>query len=667
MAASGNSLNNEKYFIAILESNKQIPSFLQGLSQEQKNGVLIYPDPNDPSSSSTGARNYKACFIENYLLVCENERPKEVSMGNLTPAERSDHAKLIHRALVLADRKVPAGKKARQKRKRQKAKDEAAREALVMHLYEQDLAEAEQKQKEAKADNTLEHKTVVNSNPKDLTFDVIVALENLALDDTPHEGEVKDNDLPAMPSGASEHTQEIEQAAHEEMRRESRRFAFHRWIADPLTGLSDDSYNFVRAAALGKLMYLKTLGTSFDPKAFHYAHTAANEFGHLNILQYLDEISPTNLWLEYQDPQLLTNFASNYIEGIIKRGQLDMLIYIENKLPKDVTLLPNKDMTLLEFMTFSAMYSKHTDILKYLKSKMPVEQFQALVSKYMMREHFKNLFDKGYFETLKYIISTLSVTQMEEDHIADGLKDCIAKGMRKVGQQYEDIVRFIVRHPYVFACLVECQPDDVYKTAAETHVRPLISKQIKHLQIQKNTLQPPNKFDVHAMTALKCFYIIRYFIMHKEEENALENINFLLNIPAVRALASQNPISPIVARALASQSPFSLIVARAHDQPDLVTLAFNYNNRDVVKILLDIPEIRKSALQETNLIRLEWVQDILDKQMQQEMLLYPKVRHTFLMGIFKPKGSSLGTLKNDESHLIKEVLGFVKPTGKTKQ
>src|SRR6185295_19473488 len=91
------------------------------------------------------------------------------------------------------------------------AEAEAATEALMMQLCEQDLAE--QEQKEAKSDNTMEHKTVADSNPKDLTFDVIVALENLALDDTPHEGEVKDNDLPAMPSGASEHTQEIEQAA----------------------------------------------------------------------------------------------------------------------------------------------------------------------------------------------------------------------------------------------------------------------------------------------------------------------------------------------------------------------------------------------------------------------------------------------------------------------
>lgn len=99
--------SHEQYFLHILKSNKEIPEFLRKRTLEQKNGVLLYPDSGYGSSSNC-ARHYKACFIIQNTLLVDNNKLIEVSMGNLSLKETTEHAERILQALnLLKDKQLP--------------------------------------------------------------------------------------------------------------------------------------------------------------------------------------------------------------------------------------------------------------------------------------------------------------------------------------------------------------------------------------------------------------------------------------------------------------------------------------------------------------------------------------------------------------------------------
>ncbi len=93
-------------FLYVLKTDEIVDSARAKLCSIYQNGVILYPDPDDRSCSSSGARKYKACFIQNgKLLTNTNGEPTEVSIGNqlllesgLISKDTKNYAELIKKA-----------------------------------------------------------------------------------------------------------------------------------------------------------------------------------------------------------------------------------------------------------------------------------------------------------------------------------------------------------------------------------------------------------------------------------------------------------------------------------------------------------------------------------------------------------------------------------------
>ncbi|MFC3908902.1 hypothetical protein ACFORL_07405 [Legionella dresdenensis] len=116
------------------------------------------------------------------------------------------------------------------------------------------------------------------------------------------------------------------------------------------------------------------------------------------------------------------------------------------------------------------------------------------------------------------------------------------------------------------------------------YVYPFVSQQLDQLQAQKAEFEEENPAGVFNITedeAKQAFYLLRNLIRrgvrrdYAQEENLLDDIRFLLSIPAVKALCHQQ--------------------VYGGDPNELLRLALSINNQPVAELLLAIPAVRQQA------------------------------------------------------------------------
>jgi len=117
MTVTTKAKKHSNYTLYLLPDDKPESLAQAQLGIKDSNAVLVYPDPTNTSSSSSGSRKYKACFIQHgKLLVNEKSELAEVTLGNqvlrgkglLSATVTPNYANIINMALSKARITIPS-------------------------------------------------------------------------------------------------------------------------------------------------------------------------------------------------------------------------------------------------------------------------------------------------------------------------------------------------------------------------------------------------------------------------------------------------------------------------------------------------------------------------------------------------------------------------------
>ncbi|GGI78251.1 hypothetical protein [Legionella impletisoli] len=136
--------------------------------------------------------------------------------------------------------------------------------------------------------------------------------------------------------------------------------------------------------------------------------------------------------------------------------------------------------------------------------------------------------------------------------------------------------RTLLNIPEVFACMTSCSGD--YEQHYGPYYRPFLTEKFEALVERKASFRPQTPgevFDISSQEAELYYHFVHYFIHHPEHSTS--EMEFLLDIPAIRRLAPRGEIN---------SSPI-------HNS--LLHAASYIRNQPAVEFLLRIPEVRQLA------------------------------------------------------------------------
>ena len=262
-----------------------------------------------------------------------------------------------------------------------------------------------------------------------------------------------------------------------------------------------------------------------------FAFSLAASNGHLNVLLHFEELAPNSI------QQMI--YANDYaaFRGAASHGHLDVLLHLEEKDPDFIQQMIEAD----NYEAFrQAASHRHLDVLLYLKEKAP-DLIQEMINA-NDNEAFRNAVLYNLPELNQFLLSHYSCFAYAEQH----------------DEEYRDTV-----YPFVVNKLVQLR----------------ISRQ------QQEEANPNIVFDLNDANEAKiCAFIIRNLI-RRNDRSLDEELLFLLEIPAVKALLHTE-------------------LQRGHGSNELLRLAFNLGNDTAARMLLSIPAVHQLA-EQSNFYRLE--------------------------------------------------------------
>jgi len=382
------------------------------------------------------------------------------------------------------------------------------------------------------------------------------------------------------------------------------------------------------AAKKGNLAFLKCLESlvswpdkhKFTPKFFRmgnvkeaitdnvecaYGEAAIN--GHLEVLVYLESILPPE-----SINKALNNSNFEAYRLAAENGHLAILKHIASKIPEDTIL------SMIEAQPASytwadpkfhggrgpfyayrnAAMNGHFEILvhieSYLKSIDPkfleilVDESGAYVCAPNLEtmKHLESIVEPQAFQRIveKSGVPSVCIANLEALKHLESITE--PQVFQKIIQQYDYYVyRKAFEGGHVAICQHLLRLSSGCFAYAESHVpeygnfiQPFIRDMLNELHSQAQNLAPDAVFNIeNSEQARLCFYIIRHCI-RLDGRTWGNELRFLLNIPAVKALAH-------------------LEVTNGQSN-ELLRLAQSYNNTEAASILLNIPAVRQLAEQE---------------------------------------------------------------------
>jgi lipopolysaccharide biosynthesis glycosyltransferase len=330
--------------------------------------------------------------------------------------------------------------------------------------------------------------------------------------------------------------------------------------------IAEDNYAAFSAAVIyGHLHSLEYLESKAPKKLQamiaginYYAFRDAVKNGHLHILEYLESKAPDKLQAKIE--------ARNYdaFRWAADNGHLHILEYLESKAPA-------KLQAMIEARNYDAFRwaadNGHLHILEYLESKAPAK-LQAMIAADNYAA-FRRAAASDHMHILVHLcdIASDSLTQMLSSNNFEALNSLRKKGTRAMA-----IFNRGLREPSIFACT------EMHEREYGAYVNPFVADALTTLRAAHSAFerqQPNAVFDITDPEQAKLyFYMIRNLI--RRGDNNVDDIRFLLGIPAVRALAHT--------------------VVNQGQENELLRLALSLERRDTATLLLSIPAI--SALAE---------------------------------------------------------------------
>jgi hypothetical protein len=254
------------------------------------------------------------------------------------------------------------------------------------------------------------------------------------------------------------------------------------------------------------------------------AYCLAAFHGHLNVLKHMEEKAP-DLILEMIKAGLYTAYRS-----AASKGHLDVLKHMEEKAP-DLML------DMIEASDYwaycAAAEGGHLDVIKHLEEKAPDLILEMIKARGY--EAYQAAAFNGHLDVVNHMLlfpDCFSYAEMHE---------------REYGEKY---------------------------------VHPFVENQLANLRSQRQSVEAENPnavFDLNnPETAKLCFYMMRNLI-RRNNPALMDDLRFLLGIPAVKALA-HTAVTP-------------------NEENELLRLAMNVGNNEAAGLLLTIPAVHQLAQQ----------------------------------------------------------------------
>jgi len=287
-----------------------------------------------------------------------------------------------------------------------------------------------------------------------------------------------------------------------------------------------------------------------------YVNSAKN--GYLNIIEYLEATLP------HQLQEMIKADDYGAFQNAAQYGHLRILEHLVAKAPDQLQEMIETD----DYGAFknAAQYG-HLDILKYLEAKAP-GKLQEIITQdnYAL---FENAVKNGHLDILKYL----------EEYAPDKLQGMIEAGIRSLSWAHDahhlNVVKHLLSYSRVFNHVEQHEHE-----YGEQYTHPFIAKKLNTLRTQKAALEQENPnavFDIQNEDEAKVvFYMIRNLI-RQNPPDCRDDLIFLLEIPAVKALAHTEVTEGI--------------------PNELLRLTLTQGNRMAAELLLNIPAVRELAEQ----------------------------------------------------------------------
>ncbi|KTD56540.1 hypothetical protein Lsan_2700 [Legionella santicrucis] len=302
--------------------------------------------------------------------------------------------------------------------------------------------------------------------------------------------------------------------------------------------------------------YLETLAND----DLHDIVSKAAWFGALDVFQYLEKQVPNKL------QSIIETHFSYYYNQAAQSNQLDILKYLEQKAPKKLEQMIEANKYFDGF--FWAAYHGHLDILIHLTEKAPEKlEVMATASNFSA---FREAASQKKLQVVKFLA----------EKIPHKLNEMLAASefyalRYAAANNGEEVIQYLLSYPSTFAY-------------AESHTREyngsvwdFMMRKLSTLRTQQQEAEATNLdtvFDVASDEEAKLLFYIARNLIRRNDTILIDDLHFLLGIPAVKALAHT--------------------AVTLHQQPnELLRLALSVGNQEATTVLLNIPAVQHLAEQ----------------------------------------------------------------------
>lgn len=334
---------------------------------------------------------------------------------------------------------------------------------------------------------------------------------------------------------------------------------------------------FHDAASKGHLDILQWLAERVSPEELHLMIQSNNyeiyreaiKYNKLDVLQWALEQTPAEEHNLIMDREEIKKSYREAFRLFAREGRLDVLQQISAKVSADElnAMIRAQTWSGAYEPFFDAASAGHLNVLQWLAEKAP-EQLTAMIRSDNYAA-FRRAASEGYLNILQWMLSDEICDIPEQRSWMVSSNNNQAFRIAHDQQRFE-LCNFLLHHATCFAYAEE------HVHEYSNTVNPFITSYLASLHHQANefSLANPNGvFDLDNAEAAKlCFYLIRNLI-RRNDQRLGDEIRFLLDIPAVKALAHRE-VTP--------------------SQPnELLRLAFNNGNQQAAQMLLNIPAVRE--------------------------------------------------------------------------
>lgn len=267
-----------------------------------------------------------------------------------------------------------------------------------------------------------------------------------------------------------------------------------------------------------QMLYQKEIYSLENIKNYSLRLQESSKFGHLNLLKYQIEVIES-----FRGSQLIDDLITMDNFGVFgqaaEHNQLEIMKYLVEKMPDKVEDMIAAD----NYHAYgAATLNGHADIVKYLAEKAP--------------DKLDDMIASDNFFALRWAVKW----------------SCAS------------VVQYLLSHPEAFSFTES-------HDGSQSYINSFTAEKLSDLRGK----QIEAKFiNVSPSEGKLLFYIVRNLI-RRNESHLIDDLRFLLNIPALKALA-HSEVTP--------------------DEPnELLRLALSIDNREAVTVLLNIPLVRAIA------------------------------------------------------------------------